>query len=466
MITTLRRWTFSAGLINFLALSVFACSYADGALFPTKYELIKDSEVIVLAQPMAKDGYVVDFEILEVLKGDFPAKQFRGSEVHNSCVEYSFSVEFKRNLGPVLSQKLPKRSPRYVLFLEKWKGEWTISIDAADLLNEMIVDVGSSAFLRNVKHFIRIGLMNDYEVEKSELKKLRRLASSGRDPKQYPNELIAWIDDHLNYPSPNKSYRDLIHLYSRLSQDEKRNVLWAFAWGKHPEAADFFTTLLKSSIPVRYIGPISKYAEQTKNETLLVRLAKNYPNLDKHARWPIMWALIKTAESEHSDLMLAALRSADKEEAGRLAEWFVRHPAEEAREIVRALVGKEYQENWELSFGLAGMGDEGTIEWAREFMKSPHKDRWMAYYAIAHSPLEEADTLARAVIEGDDAEGLEALIQGYKDSNNPNKWARLRDIVNLDHRKPEVLHWLKRTLGDLAEDGDQVAAELLKALGG
>jgi hypothetical protein len=215
--------------------SLLACSYADGALFPTKYELIKDSEAIVLAQPIAKDGYVVDFEILEVLKGDFPAKQFRGSEMHNSCVEYSYSLELGAKLGPVLSRKLPKRYPRYVLFLDKWKeGEWKISTRAAYVMNEMIVDVETSTFLKAVKHFIHIDSMNDYEVEKSELKKLRRLASSGRDPKQYPKELIAWIDDHLNYPSPNKSYKDLLDLYSGVPQDEKRNVLWAFAWGKHP----------------------------------------------------------------------------------------------------------------------------------------------------------------------------------------------------------------------------------------
>jgi hypothetical protein len=175
-----------------------------------------------------------------------------------------------------------------------------------------------------------------------------------------------------------------------------------------------------------------------------------------------MWALIKTADGKYRDMMLAALRSADKEEAGRLAEWFVRYPDDEAKEIVRKLVGKDYEENWELTFPLAGMGDIGAIDWAREFMNSPHKDRWMAYYTIAHSPLEEADRLAREVIKKSEGDDLVSLIQGYKDSHNPNRLDRLSDVLNVRHQDRNVRYWLKTVLEDLADKGEGKAVELLR----
>lgn len=333
-----------------------------------------------------------------------------------------------------------------MLFLNKAQTGWTIDSEAADRLNTEIVDIGSSAFLQIVKHLIRIGSLNSYEVEKRELEKLRQAARSGRDPKTYPKDLASLIDNHLARPTSKKSFRDLVTLYTRLPKEEKRDVLWAFAWGKHPEAAGFIMNLLSSAIPTNYISPISKYIEQTKNESLLVRVGRNYPRIDKSGRWGLMWALIKTAEQRHEDIMLAAFRSADKEEAGRLAEWFVRFPNDEASEIVRNLVGKEYQENWELTFELAGMGDIGTVSWAKEFMASDDKDRWMAFYTIAYSPLDEADKLALGVINGNDAEGLASLIQGYGYSHNPNRWVRLREIANLKTRGAEVDSWLKRTL--------------------
>jgi hypothetical protein len=451
--------------LNLCSVSVLACSYADGSLPSTEYDLIKEADAILLAQPISKSGDGVDFKVIEILKGEFQGSEFHGSERHTSCEDYAYSLELEHNIPyPLLAQKLPKINPKYVLFLSRTEDGWTISSSAADRMNEAIIDVNSSAFLKTVKHFIRVSSANSYEVEKRELKKLRQLARSGQNPKEYPNTLIDLIDRHLSSPTPSKSYQDLVRLYTKFPEEKKRQVLWAFAWGKHPEAADFFTTLLKSPIPSNYIGPISKYITQTKNETLLVKLGKNYPELDKQTRWPLMWALIKTADIQHQDLMLAALRSADKEEAGRLAEWFVRHPVAEAIEIVRGLVGIDYKKYRELTFNLAGMGDIGALDWAREFMKSPDEDRWIAFYTIAHSQLEEADVPAESVIEGTDAKGLVWLIQGYRNSHNPNRLDRLRDVANLKTRDSEVDYWLRRTLESMANDGDSNAEELLKTL--
>ena len=454
----------SAIFLGLLSVSSLACSYADGYLPPTKYDLVKKSDVVVLAQAISKSGNSVNFKVLEVLKGDFRDPEFHGSEEHTSCVEYSYAVEVEHNVPPFLAQKLPKIYPKYVLFLQQTENGWQIWSDAADSMNEIVIDPDSSAFLKTVKHFIRISSANNYEAERKELVQLRQLARTGRSPKEYPKELIRLIDRHLTSPTPDKSYRDLVYLYAHSRNVKKREVLWALAKGNHAEAAKFFTDLLRSPIPLNYIGPISEYITQSKNEALLVKLGRNYPRLAKEVRWPLMWALIKTADQKHHGMMLAALKSADKDEAGRLSEWFVRNPLKEATEIVRALVGNAYQENWELSINLSGMGDIGTLNWAREFMNSEHKDRWMAFYAIANSPLAEADVLAKRVIAGTDTEELVWLIQGYAESHNPNKWSRLRDIVNLKSRDPEVDQWLRRTLQSMADTGDNNSEELLKTL--
>lgn len=453
----------SAILLNVLGISAVACSYADGYLPPTKYGLIKDADAVLLAQPISKSGENVDFKVLEVLKGAFQGSDFRGEEANTSCVSYSYSLGLEKNHPPHLAQK-PATSgpPKYLLFLRREKEGWHILASAAERMNEVIYDTGSSTFLTTVRHLLGASSKNNYEIEMRELRSLLQLARTGRNPKVYPKELIGFIDDYLTSPTPTRSFKDLQELYTRAPNDRKRDFLWAMARARHPEAANFFTTMLRSPMPASYVGPISEYITQTKNEKLLVLLGRGYPEMEKDLRWPLMWALIKTAGKQHQEMMLSAIRSADKKEAGRLAHWFVRHPSAEATEIVRRHVGTDYQKSWELTFPLAGMGDQGALDWAKEFMKSSHKDSWMALYTIAHSPLDEADMLAKTVIEEKDPKRLTSLIEGYKDSHNPNRLSRLRDIVDLNTRDSDVDYWLKIALEKLIEEGAAGADELLK----
>ncbi|MGQ0541338.1 MAG: hypothetical protein ACT4O9_05730 [Blastocatellia bacterium] len=460
------RFLVAIGFIVFaFQASSLACSYADGALFPTHYDHIKGAAVIVLAEPFSKIGNKVEFRIKEVMKGDFGNKEFTASEVHTSCMDITFSLQQETTLPPLLAAKVPKRIPKYLLFLERSTDNWRLSIQATEAMNSPIWDEQSSESLLAVRQLIRVSDRNDYEAEKRELKELRRIAKSGRQPKKYPKSLVKLIDDHLKSPTPNKTFQDLIEIYGQSESDAQRDVLWALAKGGHKEAAEFFTRMFNSPIPLNYVGPISQYIITTRNEALLLRLGRNYPTLNKSSRWPLMWALIKTADGRHTDLMMAALKSADKEEAGRLAEWVVRYPNEEAVEIVKRLVAGAYQENWELTFELAGMGDPGTISWAKEFMKKDDKDRWMAFYTIAYSPLDEAGRLAMDIIKGTDSRGLISLIQGYGESHNPRKYERLSEIVRLPKKDSEVEHWLRRTIETMNENGDTRASELLRLLG-
>ncbi|NOT49366.1 MAG: hypothetical protein HOP17_16705 [Acidobacteria bacterium] len=461
------RFLVAIGFVVFaLHATNLACSYADGALFPTHYDHIKEAAVIVLAEPIGKIGYNVEFRIKEVMKGSFEDQEFTASEVHTSCTDLTFVLQQEATLPPFLAAKIPKRTPKYLLFLERTTDSWKLSIQATEAMNSPVWDEQSSESLLAVRQLIRVSNRNDYEAEKRELKELRRIAKSGRQPRKYPKSLVKLIDDHLRSPTPKKTFQDLIEIYGQSERDGKRDVLWALAKGGHKEATEFFTRMLDSPIPSNYVGPISQFIITTRNAALLLRIGRNYPILDKSTRWPLMWALIKTADGRHADLMMAALKSADKEEAGRLAEWFVRYPNEEATEIVNRLVAGAYQENWELTFGLAGMGDPGTVSWAKEFMNKDGKDRWMAFYTIAYSPLDEADRLARDIIEGTDSRGLTFLIQGYGDSHNPRKYKRLYDIVRLTKKDSEVENWLRRTLDTMSENGDPRASELKRLLSG
>ncbi len=439
-------------LLILFARSSNGCSFSDGYIGTTIYDLVKDTDSIVLAEPVSEDRGDVVFNILEVLKGNFDAKNFRTRNGGNNCFPYSFLIKIDYPREILLKFTPPKIKLKYILFVDRTRHGWRISEEAASR-TAIPITREDTPLLTIVKNFVRISSINNYEKEKQELKNLQKLAKA--NTKEYSRELVTEIQKFLDFWSPNKSFDDLRRLYSRSSKEDKAKVLWALAWGKHAEAADFINnTVLSKSIPNSYIGPISEFVTQTKNESLLVRLGMNFPKLSKYVRWPIMWALIRTADGKYPDIMLKALRSADNEEAGRLVEWFVRYPSDDAIEIVRSRVGKNYQENYEMSFGLAGMGDVETLNWAKEFMNSSSEDRWMAYYAIARSPLQEADNLAKRVIEAGGADDLVSLIQGYEESQNPNRWERLRDIGGRAKQDAKIDYWLKVTLDGMADVND------------
>lgn len=267
----MKQFVVLIGLLNLFGLTLFACSYADGSLFPTRYDYVKETEAIILAQPVAKVGGVVDFTILEVLKGDFSDRTFQGFEINTSCIALSFSLEVK---GPPVSAQR-KAKPKYLIFLRRFEDGWKISYSASEAMNEIIVDVDSSPFLKSIRHLVRTSSKNNYEAEKIELTRLKQMAQSRRNPKDYPIELARFVDEHLEAATPTKSYADLRKLYARSSGEKARDALWAMAHGKHPEAAQFFDTMLGLPIPANYLGPISKYVELTKNESMVAKLGKN-----------------------------------------------------------------------------------------------------------------------------------------------------------------------------------------------
>jgi len=357
----------------------------------------------------------------------------------------------------------------FLLFLKKSDTEWVVSGPPFARVNEE-VDGPNSPWVTAVQHYIRIGALENYEAEKLELRKLHDTAIHKAGDPLYPSGLAEDIDRYFQTPYPTRSYADLVALYNATPMERRAPVVWALSKAKHTEAGAFIRRLIESGEFINYLGPVSAYVERTRDATTIPALAAGYLRIDKRSRWPLILALIKAARPEHTPAMLAALKSADHEEAGRLAVWFVLHPDEEATAIIKKLVAGQYTDRWELTFSLAGLADEDTLRWALESIKKTDKNRWIGYYVIAASPLDAADNAARSIIASNDQEACGALAEEYGADGvlsinaNPHRWERLRDIVDLPAKSKELQSRLTATLENMIRHGDDKAKELLSRL--
>jgi hypothetical protein len=458
-------------------LAVVACSVGESFILPTNYDLVKEAEAIVLAEAVdysrKRDRRgdpaenTVGFAILEVLKGDVATQRvtvegylrfFRGRSAEGdfsrarpgaysgSCIAMDYRLNHK-----------------YLLFLDGFNGGWGVRFAAFSRVNEE-VDGIDSPWVKAVKTYVRIGSLNDYDGEK---KALNELLTDSRDSvrKEIPG-LIEDIERHFNRPSPHKSFEDNLQLYRRAeTAGVRRQVLWAYVNGGEEKARPFVREMLKSGEWKEYMAPVSEYLKVTRDKESVNLLLRTFVEIEgQRERWPMLGAIIELADSNDGVLMLDVLRSANEEEAAKLASWFANHPSVEATEFIRNMVNKEYQSKWELAFGLAGLGDPEVVEWAKGFSKSSDEDRWMGCYIIARSPLSEADIFAKEIILQNDPKILTHLVQGYWYSFNPNKWGRLADIIQLRSDDEDLNYWLERILSEMARDGEKKAVELLRLL--
>jgi hypothetical protein len=180
-------------------------------------------------------------------------------------------------------------------------------------------------------------------------------------------------------------------------------------------------------------------------------------------------------------LMLQILESADIEEAGRLSAWFVRHPEDDATQMIRRLVGSKFNggDRWELVLSLTALGDKAVVDYAREAVastkgagreitspleQSPGWKRLTALEILARSPLPEADVIARAVIAEGNLEDIARICQSLLSSVDPNRWQRLRAVPDLKAVDESLDHFLKQMLESQAKQGDPDAKLLLDRL--
>lgn len=467
-----------AALAAFLITTVWvygalACSVGGGYLAPSNYDLVQAADAIVLAEATAfrqtqsggdPFGAAFTFRILEVLKGDFKDTtlqvpgfdQYQGGRLEGDFLQarpgaYSGAcVAYDYQLGK-----------KFVLFLDRnQSGVWVVSGPPFTRINEE-VSGAEAAWVVAVRHYARIGALRNYESEKNALKSLDESARRGEDPRNFPRELIADLEKHFKTPSPSKSYADLMAMYSNPSPRDRQQILMAIAYGKHREAYPFMQDLLQSPDGVPYMPQITEYFVQTKDRAVVPRLVTRFLGTkDPQVRGPILGGLIRLAQAEELPLMLTVLDAANNDDASGMAHWFAQYPDERAADRFRRIVNGRYAGRWELTFDLAGLGDKEAFEWARGIIATDDKDRWMGFYTIARSPLPAADAVAKEIIQKNDPKDLTILVQGYEDSFNPNRWDRLRDVINLKDRHPEVDEWLRRTLDDMIHRGDQKAKDL------
>lgn len=466
-------------VLSISPLTVVACSVGRGFLLPTNYDLVQEVDAIVLAKSIDRSERtdscgstaiterVIDFAILEVFKGDVTDKKvtidgylgFQGrSEEGNfngarpgaysgSCIAMDYRLNYK-----------------YLLFLDEFKGEWRIGGAPFSRVNEE-VDGMNSPWVKAVQTYIRIGSLNDYEEEKKALRGLLGTDSADSKASEIPG-LAEDIKRHFNTPSSHKSFEDNLELYVRAeTAKEKSQVLWAYVHGEEEEARPLFQEMLKSDEWQKYVDEVSRYISVMKDkDSFNILMRKFFETKEwRHGRWMMLVTIVELAESEDIPLMLDILRSANKEEVGILAPWFVKYPSIEATSIIRDMVNKEYKKKWKLAFKLAGFGDRDVLEWGKDVLSSD-KDRWMGCYIIALSPLPEADVYAKEIISQKDPKVLRYLVEGYEDSADPNKWDRLADIIQLRSEDKDLNYWLETTLSKMADNGQTKAHEYLKLL--
>jgi len=454
--------------------NAFGCSYADGALFPSNYDRVKEAEAIVLADALSLDATPpvdlaysmpkLTIRAVETIKGNFT-----GGVVPVTPLSSCFGYDYKSAVDQ-----------RVLLFLYKdQEGKWSVSGSPLGSIDGQ-ASGANGPWEAVVRHYARIDRLNDYEREKVELRSLQQAARMDR--RNYPAGLDKDIEEHFTRPYPTKSYKDLFDLYARGTREQRLDALWAMAKGKHKEARALMQSLMRSSDFESYTGPVTAYVNATQDYSSIDALGGAYLGMkEKEKRWPIMWSLIQLAREQDMGLMLAVLKWADIEEAGRLSAWFVRHPDDDATQIFRKLVGSQFLDSgrWELSLSLAALGDKAVIDYARETIAStndvdrtarfslgdnPALKRGLALEMLGRSPLPLADTLAREVISRGNLKDMETLSQGFLASIDPNRWQRLRAVPDLKAVDEVGGHWIRQTLENLAKQGDPDAKEFLERL--
>jgi hypothetical protein len=451
-----------------------ACSVVMGYIRPTNYELVKETDVIVLANatsfekkgklPRGKSFGTFKFRVLENIKGECKA-QFISLEGDDDIRSWGDPNNFaftQGDYGPCNATDY-KLKANYVLFLRNWKEHWIIAGAPFTRVN-VLVEGTNAPWTEAVRLYAQVAKLNDYEKEKVALRELRSRALAN-DP-HVPGPLAVDIDRHFSEPTPAKSFSDLRALYEKSANPDTREyVLWACARGQKPEAKDFFESLLRSGEWTNFLSPVCRYVDQVKlrgfHDTFASTLSTNQ---NAYERRMLLFALTGSAEDSEQLLMQKIMESVSGEELVIVAKWFVDHPSPAAIKYISIVASKNYEEQVQLTLALAGMGDTNVLNWARKFvMKSSEKD-WLGYYVFAQSPLPAADVLARAVIKGKDSEALVWLVQGYKDSKRADRLERIRDVMAIKSKSRKLIYWLRRTLDDWAYDGDKEAQSLVSQL--
>lgn len=447
-----------------------ACSVVRTYIAPTNVELVATTPRIVIAKAVdtiapttSRDESYVEMEVTAVLKGGGVQKgerfRVRGStqQYYGASAKTDFSKARKGAYVGSCTAWDYAEGRHYLLFLDSYGGTWATRGTPFTRVNEEVEPANDPWTIAVTKYIAITALATPDDRRKA----LDALVAAGakKGATATDKAIAADITAHLAAPTPVKSFAELDAMW-RGTTDRSR-VAIAIGTGGDPAAKGFMKELVESVatnaplVDARVaLLAIGAYYLKVSDPPVLAKVAELYVALGtqaKQARWDVMWLLIKRADASHRAVMERALAGADDEEAGRLVEWFAKFPSKTAHDDIAKRVGGHYAEKRELALGLAALGDKDIVAWAKKQLAAKQRgdDRWIALYAIAMSPLPEADALVPGILsrEGED---LVSLIQGYGKARHAKVDKRLAEIGAKPGLAAEARTWLDRTIADRA----------------
>lgn len=462
-----------------IAAKVHAFSVGPGFFILSNYELVKQSEAIVVAKVKWKmvPSSQVKLRVTESLKGNFKKRdKIEALGITEKGGKRRYGEEFKfqgRSKRGDFSRARPGtyrgsgtaydyRIGQYYLLILSGRG---VGEPALSRTQEEI-DPDDSPWMVAVKHYIEIAKLKDYDKEKSALKKLRAKAMAGADPINYPVGLVADIDKHFSTPSPMKSYSDIMTLYeSAKTKREKEKVLYAIAKAGHKEALPLVRELIVDPETCNiFLGYLVKVKDSNSVETV----ADNFVSIEwRNERWAR--TLVSLADERHTDLMLRCLEASKEEEATQtILSWFGSPPSAIVQPALRKAVAQEYEEQWYPALCLAELGDEDVVRWAIQKLKGAEGESLIrATITLTGSPTETANiAIERVISEGDEdtlIHVLRGLIADRHCGYNPRRWKHLETLVSLENKSDRLVSEMRTSLENRSGNRAQSLLKILNA---
>jgi len=448
-----------------------ACSLAPGYLHPSNFELVRDTQVIVLAKavkvfPSQDRTPRIEFDIVKVLKGDLKARTLTSmgwNRWEGGSNPEDFSNVRRGALSGACNAYDYKLDLLYVLFINGQDGQWGVSGPPFCRINEDVAGP-DAPWVKAVTHYIRIAALGAVELQKAALREL-----AAQTENAVPG-LAVDIQRHFATPHSSKSYEDLKKLYDE-TQDAglRANVLWAFAQGRHTPAVQLICDLIDSGDWTKYWGPVTEYAKVLKSASvsgaLLKQLGAMKSLLRPGARLNLLEVIAESADARSTPALMELLASESSEDRLSLLKFFVRHPDPEATAIYSRMAAKNYEESPNvLLLSVAAMGDRDVLSWALTPGKTALDQRLLSLQVLAASPLPEADKAAQDILNGIDFESTILLMQSYRWSKIPQRIPRLLQGFALREKNPRLETTVREVLDTMARAGDSDAGDALKKL--
>ncbi len=415
----------------------FAFKVGPGFFFYSNYELVKMADDILLVTPESNiREYNLRFTIISSLKGTYKSKEIIGYGTldPNEYKGASQRGEFSRarpgtysGTGKAYDYLIGKQ---YLIFVKKQKvysgldqtffekqieGEyiWEVGVHYLSRDREE-VSGEDDPWVKAVKLYMKIAKLNDYEAEKSELKKLLN------SPTNAPVGVVDDIKRHFEAITPMKSYEDLVLLRNNLKTDKDRDkCVLAMMAALYPEAFDLVCKEHPND---------EKYFFEVKHPERSKRWLEIFSKIESEdSKRDALKLLLANVTEEEEDKVLPFIKYVDQTSySGELlARWIVEHPNEERIAVLKECVGNDYKSKWRMAEPLAHFGDKEILDWAIKQLESD--DYTIPVHVIGYSPRPEALQAAKKIIASGEKNRIDIL--RYAIINDSNKSPHRTEIM-------------------------------------